>query len=1416
MQTGCTLVLGGPAEPSSVPTSSGSGVELHVVGGPDAGRLLLLPFGEVLVGSDPAATVVLADREVAPEHLRLLVSPAGVVAEAAAPDTRLDGAALDAPAALSSGQLLTLDHSLLAVVPHEPANAATNASDDLGLKVNRPPRIRPAEPVTTVELPREPPVASARKLPVVPLLVPVVLGVVMALMSSPLFLLFTLMSPLIAFSTWVSDRRSGRTAAARAGAEHAVALAAARQRAGQACVAETVRRRADCPDPAVLLRAATGPGHRLWERRRGDDDALLLRVGTGPGRARAVRLTGDGAPGQPPSLTDVPIVLPLRELGVLGLAGPPATTRALGRWLVGQAAVLHSPRDLMVILLVDPTAAPAEPDWGWLRWLPHVAPYDGQDCTALIGDGTESLSARVLELTALVTVRTRAASDVRAQLEARRLRDVLVVLDGARGLRDLTGMAQVLRDGPGVGVHALCLDQQERSLPEECAAVITCDGDALLTVRRARGTPQHEVRADLVSVGWSTQVARALAPVRDVSDEQDAQLPTSARLLDVLTLDPPTAAAVSSRWTAGARTTAAVVGLGTEGPFLLDLERDGPHALVAGTTGSGKSEFLQTLVASLAVGNRPDALTFLLVDYKGGAAFQDCARLPHTVGMITDLDGHLVERALTSLSAELKAREALFGRAGVKDIEDYWSTGASTLPRLVIIIDEFASLVEELPDFIRGLVGIAQRGRSLGVHLVLATQRPSGVVSPEIRANTNLRVCLRVTDAAESADVLDSPDAGSIMRATPGRAYARTGHASLHAFQSARVGGRRPGIAVAAPVVAVPLSWSAVGLPPPLPERAEPEPDRESTDLHALVEARRGAADRLGLAPPPGPWLPPLPELVSLAGVLGSNGLAGERAADDPFARSGASGGVPPIPYGVQDLPSLQAQRPAVLDLEHGGHLLVAGAARSGRSTVLRALAGSIATTCDPADVHLYALDCGTGTLLPLADLPHCGAVVTRTQVERADRLLSRLLAELARRQELLADHAYTDVAEQRRQSGPAQRLPYLVLLLDRWEGFLGALDEVDNGRLTETVLRLLREGAAVGLRMVITGDRTVLVGKLASLVEDTLCLRLADRSDYVLGGLSPRTVPEQVPNGRGFRSESGVELQVALLGADPSGGGQTAVLAELSRRWAGRPVPPSLRPFRVDVLPSRVSHHDVLQLLAAARGVAGAGPPAVTDPAADPGLLEWATAAPLEVLVGVGGDELAARTIDLALTGPGFTIAGPARSGRSTALLCIARSLLDAGTEICLLTPRASPLRELAGTAGVLAVLTGPEPDPTVLAVTLNAARGPLAVLVDDAELLHTSDVQPLLQQVLREGRDVGHCLVAAGTSEDLGGAFRGFTFDARRSRSGLLLCPDTHLHGELLGVRLPRSSVFAGPPGRGLLIVAGEVGLVQVPAVD
>lgn len=1312
------------------PQASGTAAALHVVSGPDAGLIVPLPPGALTLDSGVLPNA-------GPNDAVIQTGPAGVVISAG----------LAGPRAASTGELFEVGADLVTVVPSDGPSAATAAGPELDVLITRPPRLRAATVTVDLEQPAPPPAYEPRTLAILPLALPVVLGVVMAYaLHNPLYLLFTLLSPLLGVSTWWSDRRNGRAAALRAEVRHALDVDELDRDVARLVAHEAAARRSDCPDAAALLTTAQRPGPRVWERRRSDEDSLVLRLGTGAAAARSVRLRGADLP----ALSDVPLTVPLREVGVLGLAGP---ARGLARFLVGQAAVLHSPRDLQVWLLTDPAGDATEQDWSWLRWLPHTQPGPDHGATALVGIGIDDLTARVGELATLVAARVTAAAAVRSQLQARREPDLLVVLDGARALRTLPGLPAVLRDGPGVGVHLLCLDAHERLLPEECRAVATV-ADGALTVRIS-GDADQTGRPDLVTVAWAEDVARGLAPLRDATVEGgEAPLPATARLLEVLGLEPPTAEAITARW---GHTSKALIGVGSDGPFVLDLKKDGPHALVAGTTGAGKSELLQSLVATLAVANTPEAMTFVLVDYKGGAAFKDCALLPHTVGMVTDLDGHLVERALASLTAELKLREALLARAETKDVDDYWVAGspAGPLPRLVIVIDEFASLVEELPDFVGGLVGIAQRGRSLGVHLVLATQRPSGVVSPEIRANTNLRIALRVTDPSESQDVLEVPDAAAIPRTLPGRAVVRTGHGPVSAFQTARVGGRRPGASAHhVPIDVTVLPWRKVGaLAPPVTQVAT-EPDQDATDLHALVEAIRQAFAASGEALPRRPWLDPLPETVTLPAVRRDVGLPAP--ADRPRALA-------PVVFGIEDVPAEQRRRAAVLDLERGGHLLVAGAARSGRTTLLQTLATSLAQTVSPSDAHLYALDCGNGALHALTALPHCGAVVTRGQTERAERLLARLSAEVSRRQELMASRGVTDLAEQRATS--ADPLPYLVLLVDRWEGFTATFDEIDAGRVTELLLRLLREGPGVGLRIVVTGDRSTLLGKLNSLIEDVLVLRLADRSDYALAGLTPRQLPAELPPGRGLRPATGTQVQVALLADD------VPVLTG----------PIGRRPFRVDILPSRLSLADAEAL----------------DPSG-PG-----------VPVGVGGDELRRQAVRLEHDGPGFVIAGAARSGRSTALLGIALALLADGVELVVLTPRPSPLRTLQGAL----LVAGPEASAADVAAALNRATGRLAVVVDDAELLTDPDLDELLQQVVRGGRDSGHVLVAAGTTDDLLTSFRGFLVEARKSRTGLLLTPASHLAGEVLGLRLPRSAAFSEPVGRGLLVRSGQSLLVQVP---
>ncbi|WP_244893992.1 FtsK/SpoIIIE domain-containing protein [Planobispora rosea] len=1445
----------------------------------------------------------------------------------------LDGAPLDEAVDWPEHGLLVCGASVLTLKAVEPPDAHLDAQPDGGLAYNRPPRLRPPESPRRFEVPVEPRRAEPMRLHLLAALLPAVVGLALAwALNAWYFLLFALMSPVIMFGQWWSDRRHGRKRHRQQMKEYHERMAAFEATMERARAADEVARRAAAPDPAEVLLTATGPRRRLWERRDHDPDALRLRVGIADLPADLELVPERGAPADvplpaPPTCRAVPVTLAMRQLGVAGLTGPRDDVAGLVRWMVGQAAALHSPRDLAIVVLSARGDGGAR--WNWVRWLPHCAPHGGEDCVALVGADPEAAARRVAELASLIEERLgESASPLKAgrvpsgwgdlgtgaaggrggpgrsgdftPAYDERPYDVLVVLDGAQVLRALPGMPQVLRQGPRAGVYTLAIDDDQRLLPEECATVVQAAPDGGLRLRGGGLDGLGEILADRVPESWCDRLARSLAPIRDVSrDDPGLSLPGSARLLDLLALPSVSGAVLAGRW---GRSTEAVIGIGPDGPFSVDLRADGPHALIAGTTGAGKSELLQTLICSLAVANRPDEMTFVLIDYKGGAAFKECVQLPHTVGMVSDLDGHLTHRALASLAAEIRRRERLLLAAGAKDIEDYHRlrdaqtarasrdllvAGGSSpvtplrgrgdplapLPRLVLVIDEFAAMVSELPDFMTGLVDIARRGRSLGIHLILATQRPAGVVTPDIQANTSLRIALRVTDASESADVIGRPDAAHIPKSTPGRCYVKSGAGAATAVQTARIGGRSPAGQLDGPPIGQPgeqgangrtaararvteIGWQALGHPAPGPDTGTAD-DSPVTDLSLVVDALADAARAAGIPRQPSPWLEPLAGLVVAPGLPDPSPAAAVPSGTAPDRRGGSSGGdgaapyragheeVPPLAFGVTDLPWAQDRRALTLDLARGGHLLLAGTARSGRSTALRTLAGVIAAGASPEDVHLHAIDCGSGALLPLVAMAHCGAVVTRDQLDRVERLLARLRTEVGRRQQLLAEAGYASLAELR-ASGGEPRLPWLVLMLDRWEGFVAAFEGYDYGRLIDSMVQLLREGPAVGLRAVVTGDRSTLIGQVSTVFDDRLLLRMADPSEYGLAGLPAKDLPAVLVPGRALSmGEHGLtESQIGLLDEDPSGPAQVAVLQALARTvparfagtaatvaagrsgepvtarsaetdgtdrtmettgtghatgtdgkpartrhvagaggepagwiWAGEP------PLRVDALPTRITSAQAMDLA-----------PAFEPPS------------PLWALLGAGGDALAPLGVDLLAQGPGAVVAGPPRSGRSSALLTATRSLLSHGTPVVLVVPRRSPLSTLVDEPGVLAVL-----DANGDLSEAVAGQERYVVIVDDAELISAdSPLGAALERTLRTGRDSEHGLIIGGATGDLTSAYRGFVAEARKSRTGLLLAVQSPGDGDLFAVRLPRGAV-GGPPGRGLLLTLGRITPIQ-----
>ncbi|WP_236061260.1 FtsK/SpoIIIE domain-containing protein [Actinacidiphila acididurans] len=1075
---------------------------------------------------------------------------------------------------------------------------------------------------------------------------------------------------------------------------------------------EPTARRRTLPGP-VEIRRAVG-GRLMWERRPVDKDFLRLRCGlllsdTAVGESARQESAVSG-PTDPPDPLPAPVgrdpearAVDLTRHGVIGLAGSDDRVHRAAAWLAAQTAVLHRPQDVVLRVLAADEQAAA--DWRWLRWLPRSGTEFDRDDRPRVYAGRESVAAQMPELLALLREPGGYGSGAgpadpggpRQQgpysPDAGSRPAVLLILDGVRALWTVPGIRQLIERGPSAGVYVICTAARAPELPPQCGADITLTDRPLYTA--ARGRPVR-ILPDLPPRSWFDEVARALAPIRDAETERRARDLRTGPLLELLDLEPPDPAVIAARWQTRPRSTSAAVGRGEGGAFELDLRRHGPHALVTGATGSGKTEFLRAWVASLAVANRPDELQFVLIDYKGGAAFGPLAELPHVTTLLTDLDSVAANRILTRLAAALRERESRLVAARAKDLEDYQylrerDPALPALPRLVVVVEEFASLVREFPELVAGLANLAQRGRSLGVHLVLATQRPAGVVSTDLRALTNLRVALRVVDSAESVDVIDAPDAGHIPRSAPGRAFVRTGTADLVEIQTAWAGG-----ITAEDTAVLVRELDAAGATPP-PADPLPLPYDTPTDLDRLAEAVTRAADLLDVPQVPGPLPPPLPPSITLGDL-------------PPLPTTGRD--LAPVPYGLEDVPDELDRRTAVFDLVSDSALAVVGAPRSGRSQFLRTFAASVARRHSTADVHLFAVDAGDGALQALAELPHCGAVVNRYRPERLARLIGRLTATVYSRRELLAAGGFADVTSQRQAVPVARRLPYLVLLIDRWEEFVACAEEWDGGSMVDEMTRLLREGPSAGVRVIVTGEVRLLTNsRFASLVGDRLLLDLGSRREDWAGlALGRATAPVRLNPGRALRPFSAAEVQIALLDGVPTTRGQTDALDRLAVEVRARDadVPETRRPFRIEDTPRAADQFHV---------GAGRGRP-------------------------VGREDVLAWLRDRHATGASAALLGPRRAGKTWVLEELSRRMVADGFRAvhALVVPQAG------------GAVDSPDALAAILDREVREAASPAEALLDKAAAgTGSARLMFLLDEV---GRLAGYGPAAVSWLRDLGQA--------------------------------------------------------------
>jgi S-DNA-T family DNA segregation ATPase FtsK/SpoIIIE len=1173
------------------------------------------------------------------------------------------------------------------------------------------------------------------------------------------------------------------------------------------------------PAPAQLWWLAAS--HRLWERRRGDPDFGVARIGSGALAPATTLVAPDTKPLEDleplsalalrrflvtySTVGRLPIAVAVTGFARIYPRGDREAVLGLTRALLGQLATLHAPDDLRIAVCVGPEQRAA---WEWVKWLPHALHPDRADALGPLRLVTATIPALESVLEEELAKRPRFDPDTDVRVPGPH---VVVVVDGG----SVAGSGLLMTGGGVEGVTVLDLTTVPPKTLDRTSVVLAVDAAGGLLSETTDGETELG-QADEFDEPSAEGLARQLAPLRLTAGMRgDAPMTTELGLAELLELSDPYTFDPNDTWIPRPQRDRLRVRIGIRSdgtPIELDLKESaqdgmGPHGLLIGATGSGKSELLRTLVLALAVTHPPSSLNFALIDFKGGATFTRLDRLPHTSAVITNLadELHLVDRMTDAINGELIRRQELLRAAGnFTSLHDYERTRAAgaplpEVPTLLVVCDEFSELLSAKPDFIDLFVQIGRLGRSLGVHLLLASQRLDEGRLRGLESHLSYRIGLRTFSELESRAVLGVSDAFALPRA-PGHGFLKTDSTQLDRFRAAYVSGvyeqhTGDGTDVAAPAQLVLHDYTTTYVAAEHePATAEDEEEREDpvgeTLLDLLVDRLTGRG-----TPAHQVWLPPLDDAVTLDALLGTPHQDPERGLTTVPA--GQTGTLRPV-VGLVDRPYEQRRDPLRLDLAGAaGHVLVLGGPQSGKSTAVRTLVTSLALTHTPREVQFSCLDFGGGTLAALDGLPHVSGVAGRLASGAVRRTVAEVWTVLAQRERLFAEHGIDSIVTYRRMRAagrfPDQPHGDVFLVVDGW---LTLRNEFEG--LEETVSDIAARGLSYGVHVVATAARAFdLRMNVRDLFTSKLELRIGDPIDSLIDRKAAMSVPTGAP-GRGL-GMSGHQVLVALpridgtAAADDLADGLGALVSSVAAAWPGERAP------RVRLLPAMVSADEL------------PATDALTGP--DAGFA-----------VGIHEKDLSPVRLDFT-EDPHFFLLADTQCGKTAFLRHLAARICRAYTpeqaRIVVVDHRRGLLGDISedhllgyGTndahsrsllAEVADAMTQRLPGQDVTPEQLRARNwwtGPrIFVLADDYDMIATHKEHPFmpLLPLVAQGADIGlHVVLARRTGGAGRGLFEPFLGRLREvGTAGLMMSGDRD-EGPLLGGMRP--SVL--PPGRGWLV--------------